>query len=194
MYKKQMTLQRITCFLLIAAAALVFVYSLGFATDLYDSLSFFASYPETHRNYVDGAKLFLDIQPFNRELTTAGIILILSALSLFIFRTNERRRYYIANYITIGVNAILNVMVSVWAFTNVFDYKEKFLAVDFEKLANVAEKYDVTYTESTFWFDASYVVFGILLAATLLSLVNLALKIVAMTAEKELLSDSPKEV
>ena len=189
MYKKQMTLQRITCFLLLAAAALVFVYSLGFATDLYDSLSFFANFKETHRNYVEGAKLYLHIQPFNRELTTAGIILILSALSLIVFRTNDRRKYYIANYITIGVNAVLNVLVSFWAFANVFEYKKQFQAVDFDKLAIVAEKYDVDYTQSTFWFDASYVVFGILLAVTALSIINLVLKLVVMNAERKLIDE-----
>lgn len=188
MYKKQMTLQRITCYLLIAAAVLVFVYSLGFATDLYDSLSFFANFKETHRNYVEGAKLYLDIQPFNTELTVTGIVLILSALSLFIFRTNERRKYYIANYITIGVNTVLNVLVSFWSLTNVLEYRKQFKAVDFEKLKVVAEKYDVHYTESTFWFDASYVVFGILLAATVLSLINLALKVIMMNSERKLIN------
>ena len=189
MYKKQMTLQRITCYLLIAAAALVFVYSLGFATDLYDSLSFFANFKETHRNYVEGAKLYLDIQPFNRELTVAGIVLILSALSLFIFRTNERRKYYIANYITIGVNAILNIAVSVWALINVISYRAEFLLVDFEKLAKVASLYNISYTESTFWFDAVWFVAAFVILVTALSIFNLVFKIVLMRAEKKLLEE-----
>ena len=50
MYKKQMTLQRITSYLLLAAAALVFVYSLGFMTDLYDSLYLISTYTEGSRN------------------------------------------------------------------------------------------------------------------------------------------------
>ena len=38
MYKKQLTFQKIVCFAMLAAAALVFIYSLGIMTDLYDSL------------------------------------------------------------------------------------------------------------------------------------------------------------
>ena len=130
MYKKQMILQRITSFLLLAAAVLVFVYSLGIMTDLYDSLYLISSYEETSRNYVEGAIIYREMQPFNKQLTTAGIVLILSAVSLFVFRAHDRRKYYIANYITIGVNAVANLVVSIWAMINVVKYKAEFLALD----------------------------------------------------------------
>ena len=38
MYKRQMTLQRVVCILALIASALLFVYSLGLMTDLYDAL------------------------------------------------------------------------------------------------------------------------------------------------------------
>ena len=184
-----MTLQRITSFILLVAAALVFIYSLGIMTDLYDSLYLASSYKEGHRNYVAGASIFLEMQPFNKELTTAGIVLILTAVALFIFRTNDRRRYYIANYITIGVNALANIVVSVWALINVFAYKAQFLQIDFEKLAKIAKTYRIDYTESTFWFDASVVVFGFVFLATALSIFNLVWKILLMKAEKKLIEE-----
>ena len=189
MYKKQMTLQRITSFLLLAAAVLVFVYSLGIMTDLYDSLYLVSSYKETHRNYVEGSYVYRNMQPFNQQLTTAGIILILSAVSLFIFRSNDRRKYYIANYITIGVNAILNIGVSIWALINVIAYRAEFLLVDFEKLAKVASLYNISYTESTFWFDAVWFVAAFVILVTALSIFNLVFKIVLMRAEKKLLEE-----
>ena len=189
MYKKQMTLQRITSFLLLVAAVLVFVYSLGIMTDLYDSLYLVSSYKETHRNYVEGSYIYRNMQPFNQQLTTAGIILILSAVSLFIFRSNDRRKYYIANYITIGVNAILNIAVSVWALINVIAYRAEFLLVDFEKLAKVASLYKISYTESTFWFDAVWFVAAFVILVTALSIFNLVFKIVLMRAEKKLLEE-----
>lgn len=189
MYKKQMTLQRITSFLLLVAAVLVFVYSLGIMTDLYDSLYLVSSYKETHRNYVEGSYIYRNMQPFNQQLTTAGIVLILSAVSLFIFRSNDRRKYYIANYITIGVNAILNIAVSVWALINVIAYRAEFLLVDFEKLAKVASLYNISYTESTFWFDAVWFVAAFVILVTALSIFNLVFKIVLMRAEKKLLEE-----
>lgn len=189
MYKKQMTLQRITSFLLLVAAVLVFVYSLGIMTDLYDSLYLVSSYKETHRNYVEGSYIYRNMQPFNQQLTTAGILLILSAVSLFIFRSNDRRKYYIANYITIGVNAILNIGVSIWALINVIAYRAEFLLVDFEKLAKIASLYNISYTESTFWFDAVWFVAAFVILVTALSIFNLVFKIVLMRAEKKLLEE-----
>lgn len=189
MYKKQMTLQRITSYLLLAAAVLVFVYSLGIMTDLYDSLYLISSYKESSRNYVEGAIIYREMQPFNQELTAAGLILVLSAVSLFIFRSNNRRKYYIANYITIGVNAILNVAAAVWALPIVFEYKAKFLLIDFDRLFEVAKKYRINATDSTFWFDASAVVFGILIAVTVLSIINLVWKIILMRNEKKLIDE-----
>ena len=111
MYKFQLTLQRITSFRLLGAAALVFVYSLGVMTDVYNSFYLLSSYDPIWDPlfYVEGADIYLEMQEFNKQLTTAGIVLILSAVSLFLFNSHNRRKYYVANYITIGINAILNV-------------------------------------------------------------------------------------
>ena len=191
MYKKQMTLQRVACLLSLAAAALVFIYSLGLMTNLYDTLYLFSSYPENHRNYVEGASIYLDMQPFNRELTTAAIILILTAVALFVFRSNDRRRYYIANYITIGVNAVANVVVSIWAISNVIKYKAEFLLVDFVRLKELSELLpdSIAYSDSTFWFDAGYFVFAFVFLATAISVANLVLKIVVMRSERKLIEE-----
>lgn len=189
MYKKQMILQRIATLLLLGAAVLVFLYSLGLMTDLYRGLYEISKFKETNRNYVEGAIIYRDMQPFNQEFTAASIVLILSAVALFLFRTHDRRKYYIANYITIGVNAVANVAVSIWALINVFAYKQQFLKIDFVKLKEVAFARDIYYTESTFWFDASTVVFGIVFLATAISIGNLIFKLVLMNAEKKLIAE-----
>ena len=49
------------------------------------------------------------------------------------------------------------------------------------------------YTESTFWFDISLAVFGILLIITVLLIVNLILKLIMMKEEKRLIG-SRKDV
>ncbi len=38
MYKKQMSFQKLVCYLALAAGLIVFIYSLGIMTDLYDCL------------------------------------------------------------------------------------------------------------------------------------------------------------
>ena len=191
MYKKQMTLQRIVCYALLIAAALVFVYSLGLVTDLYDSLFNYAD--ATKKKYVEGAEIYYNIQPFNKQLTGAGIALILSAVSMFLFNTQKRRKYYVGNYVTVALNAVLNVGVSVWALINVMSYRAQYLLIDFEKLAELADRYDTKYIESTFWFDLAIPVFAVLLIVTLLSLGNLVFKVMLMKSERRLIEEGREE-
>ena len=187
MYKKQMTLQRIVCYALLIAAVVLFVYSLGLVTDLYEALYPYSD--PTKRKYGEGADIYVNIQPFNKQLTGAGIALILSAVSLFVFNTHKRRKYYVGNYVTIALNSVLNVAVSVWTLTNVLAYKAQYLLIDFEKLAEQAEKYDTKYIESTFWFDVAVPVCVLLIVATLVSLLNLAFKVMLMKGERELIKE-----
>jgi len=188
MYKKQMILQRIACYLVLGAAALVFIYSLGLVTDLYDNnFSFYAQ--STKNPMVAGTEVYYNIQEFNRALTGAGLVLILCALSQFVVRNHARRKYYIANYITVGVNAVAAIGVSVWALSNIFQYKAKYLQVDFETLAAKAEQFGFEWYISTFWFDAAAVVFGLLLVAMAVNVINLLLKISVMKAEQKLIAE-----
>ena len=68
MYKKQMKIQKIICFLVLAASVIIFLYSLGIMTDLYDSLYFTIRNPEKpERNPVAGALVYYDMQPLDRK-------------------------------------------------------------------------------------------------------------------------------
>ena len=94
MYKKQMSLQRIFCLLSLAASVIVFVYSLGIMTDLYDTLYSMIPDPEELDNArVAGARIFYDMQDFNRGLLYCGIVLILLSCLLFLTNTHVRRRW-----------------------------------------------------------------------------------------------------
>ena len=195
MYKKQMILQRIVCFIVLIAAALVFIYSLGLVTDMYE-MKFDYHAERYYKNgmteealskvKVPGTEIFYDIQQFNRELTGAGIVLILLAVSQYIFQNQNRRKYYIANYITVGANAVGAIYYSWWGLSNILSYKARYMNIDFAELQKLNDRYNFTYTESTFWFDAGKVVFGILLAAMVLNLLNMVWKICLMSAEKKL--------
>lgn len=189
MYRKQMKFQKLICFALLAASALVFVYSLGLVTDLYDAFYSTMRDPNNINNTkVEGSQIYYHIQPFNSSLTTASIVLIGCCILLFITSTNSRRKYYLANYISVGISAVANIAVSVWAIINILKYRHQFLTtVDFEALKAYAEQWGTLYTESTFWFDIAFVVFGLLLVATALSIFNLIWKTKLMKEEKELI-------
>ena len=194
MYKKQLVFQRIVCMLMLFASGIVFVYSLGLMTDLYDSLYSTMMNPDDYlETTVEGSIIYYDMQQFNHNLTYVAIGLIFVTLILFITNTHSRRKYYIGNYIAIGLSVVCNVAASVWALLEVFAYKAQYQQIDFEQLKFHAELWNTYYTESTFWFDISVVVFGILLIVTVLLFVNLILKLIIMKEEKRLIG-SRKDV
>ena len=194
MYKKQMILQRIICMVMLCAAAIVFDYSLGLMTDHYDSLYSTMMDPDDYtQTSVAGSIIYYDMQQFNSDLTKASIGLILVSLVLFLTNTHTRRKYYIGNFIAVGLSTVCNVVVSVWALSEISSYRAQYKQIDFEQLKQHSELWNTYYTDSTFWFDASYVVFGILLIVTVLLIANMILKLIMMKEEKRLIG-SRKEV
>lgn len=189
-----MLFQRIVCMAVLVASALIFVYSLGLVTDLYDSLYLTIRDPANlEMTTVQGSRIFYDIQSFNSSLTRVSIGLILVSLVLFLMNTHSRRKYYIGNFVAVALSAVCNVAATVWAVIEISAYRAKFLQMDFAALKAHAEMWKTLYTDSTFWFDAGYVVFGILMIATVLLVVNLILKLNVMKDEKRLIG-SRKEV
>jgi len=189
MYKLQMKYQKIVCYLALVAGTLVFIYSLGLMTDLYDSLFFMMPEPsDASLDKVAGARIYYDMQDFNRALTRAGIILVLAALFMIIMNTHIRRRYYIGNYVAITAYCGAGIGFSIWALTQLSKYKKQFLeTVDFETLKMRAEIMDSYYTESTFWFDAGKVIFGIVLVMIVALAINVIWKIKVTKEEKSLI-------
>lgn len=192
MYKKQLTLQKVVCFAMLAMAALLFLYTLGILTDIYDTLYFTMSDPNDIYNVEDGltkvsgAWIYYEMQPFNGNFTNLSIGLILVTLVLFATGTHSRRKYYIGNYIAVGLSTLANIAFTVWSLINITKFRAEYLKVDFEALKSFWErrnKPDV-FTDSTFWFDIGYVLFGILLLINVVLIVNTIWKVKLMEEEK----------
>ena len=191
MYKKQMKFQKLICLAILVASAIVFVYSLGLVTDLYDA--FYGTMRDSNNIYntkVEGSWIFYEIQPFNKNLTTASLILIGCCVILFMSNTHSRRKYYLANYVAVGISSVANIAVAIWSAINVAKFRNQFLTtVDFEALKEYSEKWDSYYTESTFWFDIGFVVSAILIIVTVLNIYNLVWKIKLMKEEAKLIKE-----
>ena len=74
-----------------------------------------------------------------------------------------------------------------WAHQQIEMYKAQFLQINFEELAANAAKKKSLYTESTFWFDVHYAVFGLLLLGIVLLIANVIWKCVLMKEEQALI-------
>ena len=189
MYNKQMTFQKIVCVMVLIASALVFVYSLGISTDLYDALARTILYPDYDLDMtsVEGSRVYYDMYEFNSAFTRVSIGLIIVTLVLFITNTHSRRKYYVGNYVAVALSAVANIAMSVWCLPQIMYYKAQYQNnVDFEALEAFAKDWGTLYIgpEDTFWFDVGYFVFGILLLMTCLLIINVILKVIVMKGEK----------
>ena len=191
MYKKQMTAQKLLCLAAIIISAIFFLYSLGIMTDLYDSLYDTMRNPnDITQTDVAGSSLYYAMQAFNRQLLILSIGQILLACLLFVTNTHSRRKYYIGNYAATGLFTAFAVYNSIYAHINIEDAKRMFLNdIDFVALKEHAEMWGTLYTESTFWFDAHYLVFGLLVAASALLIANAVWKVRLMKDEAALVEE-----
>ena len=190
MYKKQMTAQKLLCLAAIIISAIFFLYSLGIMTDLYDSLYDTMRNPnDITQTDVAGSSLYYAMQAFNRQLLILSIGQILLACLLFITNTHSRRRYYIGNFVAVGLFTVAGVANALFAHTYIEIFKAQFLQVDFEALKAFSELMKTLYTESTFWFDLHYAVFGLLLLVCALLVANAVWKVTLMKDEQKLVAE-----
>ena len=188
MYKKQLTLQKLLCLLAIISSAVIFLYSLGIMTDLYDTLySTMRNPADLTQTDVPGSIVYYNMQNFNAYFLKCAIVLILLACLLFITNTHIRRRYYIGNYIAVGAFTIANFYVAIESHGYIEAYKERFLRIDFEALKAHADLWKTAYTESTFWFDVHYAVFAFSLLVSIGLVLCTVWKICLMKEEKKLI-------
>ncbi len=195
MYKKQVSFQKIVCLVSLVAGALVFVYSLGLLTDLFDTLYSMIPNPNNLDSAkVQGARIYYDMQPFNRTLLRCSIGMILLSCILFLTNTHTRRKYYVGNAVATLLNVVAECAIAFWCHVQVSAFKTQYLStVDFVELEKRLSRRG-TYTDSTFWFDIHYFVCGVAILAAVLLIVNFIWKKKMMQDEQKLLRSSGKAV
>lgn len=190
MYKKQMTAQKFLCMAAIIVSAIFFLYTLGIMTDLYDSLYDTMRNPnDVFQTDVPGSVVYYEMQEFNRMFLMLSIGQILLGLLLFLTNTHSRRRYYIGNYAATGLFVAGGVYNAAFAHYYIEIFKARFLRVDFTALKEHADMWGTLYTESTFWFDVHYLVFGLLLLVSILLVANVFWKVSLMKDEARLVEE-----
>ena len=201
MYKKQMTLQKVICLLAVIASVVCFVYALGLMTDVYDGLSpvqdakrvsqmqkmYYRDWPKGEPYPDTNFDVYQEMQPFNRTMLMVSIGLILLAVLLFVTNTSGRRKYYVGNYIAVGLNAVAQVAAVCWIHVQVMGYRESYALVNQDFLAFVLEKQSKAFVYSTFWFDAHYFVMALSIIASALLVVNVIWKLQLMKQEARLI-------
>jgi len=141
---------------------------------------------------VPGSQIYYHMQPYNKQLLSASIVMILLSCALFITNTHSRRRYYVGNILTSVAWTVAGAVISFWAHGQSELFKAEFLQVDFKSLEMFSKMMKKPYIDSTFWFDAHYAVFALVLLVGILLIVNLCWKFSLMNAEKRLIEEGKK--
>ena len=213
--KTQMRFQKYLCLAMLIVGALALLYAFCYATGGLAELGHLIE-PSNNTSKFSAAQgkqdatLFLDIQGFNDALMYCGIIIILLAVCLYITACNKRRNYYITNYVATGVCAGGSIIISIIMMALNGVWMGKFQNIDFaawksfnetnikmweEIYAEAGETItpDILepfthYSESITWFVLGFVVYFLVIAASVLLILNLVWKIKLMQGEKQLLN------
>ena len=189
MYKKQLVFQKYACMSAVFAAAVSFVYSLGIITDIYDSLYRTMMNPaDLTQTYVPGSIIYYDMQGFNKLFLNVSIGLLLLAALIYLTNTHIRRKYYIGNYVAIGLYSVATLGVTIWSHLEIAAFKVQYLTtVDFEALKAFAEMWNNPYIESTFMLDLHYFVAAVSILSVAALVGNAIWKVKMMRAEDALI-------
>ena len=189
MYKKQLVFQKYACMSAVLAAAISFVYSLGIITDIYDSLYRTMMNPaDLTQTFVPGSIIYYDMQGFNKLFLNLSIGLLLLAALLYLMNTHVRRKYYIGNYVAIGLYSVATLGVTIWSHLQIEAFKVQYLTtVDFEALKAFAEMWNNAYIESTFMLDLHYFVAAVSILSVAALIGGAIWKVKLMRAEDALI-------
>ena len=212
--KTQMKFQKYLCLVMLILGALslayAFFYLSGSMAELGQNKEPILGSTEQFKSLFEAAegkydyKLYELIQPFNNTLMYCGIVMVLLAVVLYVTACNKRRNYYITNYVAIGACAGTNIVMSIVLMALNASWRSKFLNVDFDAWYAVNKDYlspgmealrdSYHYSESTLWFDLGFVVYALIIVASVLLVLNLVWKILLMRGEKKLLNGGSKAV
>lgn len=184
--KVQMKFQKIICLLMLIVSGISFILSLGLLTDIY-YVQLASSFGVVDKK----DNIFKSMQPFNNDLIVIYITLIVLSALLILTNTNTRRKYYISNFVNIGVITLFSLGSTIYTVVSLVKFKHIFKTeVDFERWKEVAEVMKkLEYTESTFWLDINMAASILVAIVSLLLLGNMIWKIILVREENKLLSN-----
>ena len=83
---------------------------------------------------------------------------------------------------------VYGLVFTCWAHIRISAFRAQYLQVDFEALKAYTEMWNTKYSDSTFWFDIHYAVFGLVIVIVGLHIFNLILKVKLMKEEAGLVA------
>ncbi len=98
------------------------------------------------------------LQAFNKTLFAISFFGIVGSLILFVYRSQLRKRYYITNFISIGIVIAFDLFASIFTLVNIFSFMKTFSNDINYEILNVYQT--ITYSPNAFGIVTSYFSFN----------------------------------
>lgn len=192
--KTQMKFQKILALVTLISAAIAAVIGLIFCSGLLNAIRQYSD--EIGRYDIGADALYQYSQSINDTVLVMAIVLIVTAVILYIFGCNKMRNYYITNYIAIGIYVLYAVVFAIFMLIVCFNCIGLKGQIDFEawKAYESQTNSQGQLIRIQYYNDSiATIIFGILIAVVVFSLAglwvfNLIWKLKLMKGEKELLA------
>lgn len=204
--KTQMRFQKILLIVSLVIAAICTAFSWMFCSGVFANITLILDKAGTWVS-----ELYEVSQQFTATFQTLGIILILVVVLLFITSCHSRRKYYISNYIAIGIAVVYMLIYAILLIVNLSNVSVVLASVDFSAevikndvgdMVSIITYYNSIYRgifgdfQTTSWtIPFGYVLAVIVIIDAVVIALNLLWKIRLLQGEKKLLeSGLVKEV
>ena len=202
--KTQMRFQKILMIVSLVVAAISFVFALVFLTgSLGEATHYIEHLGADVDDLINAADFVNASQNYVSTMVTLGIIFIVLAVFMLITSCHTRRKYYITNYIAIGLFVAFALFVFVYLLIMVSDCMDLFLnGIAWESgtgefgFRNVADQFIPEYPmyrTDTWTFILGYIVAVIVLVDAIFVALNAVWKTLLMKGEKKLLEGNAAE-
>ena len=193
--KTQMRFQKILSYVTLVIAALCLVFTVSFLTGGMGNVHYYVPLEGGVPSDKINATNFINAsQGFVSTMLILSIVFILVAALLFVTASNRRRKYYVTNYIAIGVLSAFAIAVAVYMFIGVSNVMNLF----YNDIAweagtnggnNYADMFNSNYpvAKSAANFVLGYALGAIVACTAVVHGLNLLWKIKLMQGEKALL-------
>lgn len=135
-------------------------------------------------------------QGFSDTFLILGVVLVLTVVLMLIMGCQSRRKYYITNYVAIGIFVAFALVFSILLVVNIISVQSALNKVDMAAAKEIYEGATSLFggwDESTWMLTLGYVYMAILLVDVVVVVLNLVWKIKLMQGEKALLQSSVAE-
>ncbi|MDE6597095.1 MAG: hypothetical protein K2K60_00470 [Clostridia bacterium] len=194
--KTQMRFQKILMLVTLVIAAVSIVYALIFCSGIMMQVSLVLEFDNSD---LGATELYNASQSFSDLFLILGVILIVATVLLYITACQKRRKYYVTNYVAIGIVLAYQLVYIILLIINVVNINSAYNNLDMAQ----CELYynteaNATYgkwSSSTWMISLGYAYAAILFVNMAALVLNLVWKIKLMKGEKKLLeSGLVKEV